>query len=76
MSHSQEVMRCKGNVGAYLLVKVRIYRAMRVPAGMMTKNERPISKPWILASFSYRINFSAKRLAWSITDMIAGLDRQ
>ena len=72
MSPSREVTRCKVNVGAYRLVKVRRYRAMRVPAGRMSMNEMPMSKPWIVESFLNCWNsFSRGSL-----DIIAAIDRQ
>ncbi len=45
----QEVIGCKVNDGANRLVKVRRYRAMRMPTGRTTMNEMLASKPWVLA---------------------------
>jgi hypothetical protein len=37
------------------LVKVRRYRAMRTPMGIITRNAIPISRPWVLTFFSYSV---------------------
>ena len=37
------------------LVKVRRYRAMRTPMGIITRNAMPISRAWVLTFFSYSV---------------------
>lgn len=74
MPPSQEDLRCEVKVGAYRLLKVRIYRAMRMPAGRTTKNENPASKPCTLTSFLKSTNCCWSGGPWP--DMIVTLDRQ
>jgi hypothetical protein len=47
--------------GTDRLVKVRRYRAMRTPMGIITRNATPISKAWVLTFFSYSVRDMVSR---------------